>query len=320
MPLDAARLKVVDKLLTGNTAADDPAIKEDVDFVVSEMAKELGADHPLSKDRAALQHFCVARKLNMIEARKMIDAHMAWRAATLPVRLTPAIIAELKKGKIEPYGKDVDGRPIIIVRSGRFDPKERDLDVAVASMLYLLEKTASEYPSSTKVIIFYDRQGFSFRKNWDFDFLKAVAGVLSDNYPEKLAGAYIYPASAILGGLWSLIKPFFEPRTRSKVRAGYSVQASAQRARRRAPIASHSLLSCVADALVCCARCLLRGVLVPQVRIITSDKELLTLIPSEYVPTHAGGTSTHTFDPSMYDALQSEVEGGATGTDAVPIS
>ena len=92
-------------------------------------------------------------------------------------------------------------------------------------------------------------------KNWDFEFLKAVAGMLSGNFPEKLAGAYLYPASSILAGLWKLVQPFFEPRTRSKV------------------------------------------------RIITSTAELLSLIPAEYVPVAAGGTSEHIFDPAIFDNL-----------------
>lgn len=97
-------------------------------------------------------------------------------------------------------------------------------------------------------------------KNWDFDFLKHVAGVLSSNYPERLAGAYVYPATMVLAGLWGLVKNFFEARTRSKI------------------------------------------------RFITSNAELMTLIPPEYVPTSVGGTSTHAFDPSTYDPLLEKVE------------
>ena len=67
---------------------------------------------------------------------------------------------------------------------------------------------------------------------------------------------YLYPATMVLAGLWGVIKPFIDPRTREKV------------------------------------------------QIITSDKSLLSKVPSEYVPVNAGGTSTHTFDPAMYDSLK----------------
>ncbi len=47
-----------------------------------------------------------------------------------------------------------------------------------------------------------------------------------------------------------------------------------------------------------------------QVRINTSDKELLTLIPDTFVPPASGGTSPHTFDPSIYDGLTAAAPAG----------
>ena len=37
---------------------------------------------------------------------------------------------------------------------------------------------------------------------------------------------------------------------------------------------------------------------------ITSNTELLKLVPAEYVPVSSGGTSTDVFDPTIYDNLQ----------------
>ena len=93
----------------------------------------------------------------------MIDAHMAWRDANLPVKMTPMIVTELKKGKVEAYGKDIEGRPLIMVRSGKFDPKVRDLQVAVLAVLYLLEEALKQHPPTTQFIVFYDRTDFSLR-------------------------------------------------------------------------------------------------------------------------------------------------------------
>ncbi len=67
--------------------------------------------------------------------------------------------------------------------------------------------------------------------------------------------ADLYPAGALLTGLWGMVKPFLEPRTRCKV------------------------------------------------KIINSSKELLTLVPAEYVPPACGGNSAHEFDPKVYDDL-----------------
>ena len=55
-------------------------------------------------------------------------------------------------------------------------------------------------------------------RSWDFELIKGVAKVLSDNYPERLGGAYVYPSGVLLAGLWKIVAPFFDPRTRAKVK------------------------------------------------------------------------------------------------------
>merc|ERR1719401_601205 len=150
----------------------------------------------------------------------MLDKHVAWRKENLPVELTPAILEELKKGKfyILPGAKDVNGHPVVVVRSGLFDPKERDLDTCIKAFLYILEKSLSDVGESGKFSIMYDRDGFSVRNNFDFDLLKAWAGVASDNYPERLASVALYPSGAVLAGLWKMVSVFFDPRTRAKIK------------------------------------------------------------------------------------------------------
>jgi len=255
MPIDIARVKIVERHLANNGDADDPSIVADLAIVESELVASLGPGHLLVENRDQLRRFIVARNGDTAAASEMIEAHMRWRAAALPVRLTAAVIAELKKGKIETYGKDINGNPLITVRSSRFDPKERDIDTATAAAIYLIECALANQPKDVKATVFYDRQDFSFRKNWDLEFIKAIIGTLSNNYPERLHAVYVYPASAILGGLFAIVKPFLNPRSRAKV------------------------------------------------RIVTSDKELLTLLPAEFVPVSAGGTCQHVFDPAVYDSL-----------------
>lgn len=34
--------------------------------------------------------------------------------------------------------------------------------------------------------------------------------MLSDNYPEMLGGVYVYPAGALVSGLWAMVRPFLE--------------------------------------------------------------------------------------------------------------
>jgi hypothetical protein len=216
MPLSAERQTAVERVLKkGESAA---SIEADIAQMEEELKQSLGPDHALYAQSFGLRRFLVARKLRLEETLKMIAAHMEWRSQQLPVQVTDALIAELKKGKVERLGNDTQGRPLVIVHSGRFDPKERDLGVAIAAVIYNIEKAIVDLPAGVQQMsVFYDRQDFSFRKNWDYDFIKAIAGLLSDNYPERLGAAYIYPATAILAGLWALVKNFFDQRTREKI-------------------------------------------------------------------------------------------------------
>jgi hypothetical protein len=265
MPLSAERAKEVDKLLRANTGPSE--LGPDLDVMEADLKQVLSPEHPYFNDSALLRNFLVARKLKLDETLEMLSAHADWRKANLPVQITDPLITELKKGKVELRGKDMKGRPLVVVHSGRFDPKVRDISVAIAAIVYQMERAAIAAGSEKQFVIFYDRTGFSLRKNWDFEYIKTAVTTLSDNYPERLGGVFLYPATAILAGLVAMIKPFMDARTSAKVHT------------------------------------------------ITSDKALLELVPAEYVPVSAGGTSEHVFDPSIYDSLASQVK-----TPTVPVS
>lgn len=220
MPLSPEQEATVTKLLNAGTLADDAAFKEPLAIMEPELKAALGADHPMANDTLLLHRFLLARKLQLQPTVEMIEEHIKWREVTLPVQLTPAIMAELRKGKAEAYGTDREGRPLVIVHSGRFDPKTRDLEASVLGLLYLIESAiASLPPGVTQFAVLYDRTDFSLRKNWDYELLKQVFTQLSANYPERLGGAYVYPAGKLFTWLWSLVKHFVDPRSRAKVRA-----------------------------------------------------------------------------------------------------
>jgi hypothetical protein len=228
MPLSAERAKEVDRLLRDNAGPSE--LQLDLDVMEADLKKVLSPSHPYFNDSVLLRNFLIARKLKLDETLQMLNAHVEWRKANLPVQITDPLIQELKKGKVEVYGKDVKGRPLVIVRSGRFDPKVRDLSVAIAAVVYQVEQAiAAAGKSDTQFMIFYDRTGFSLRHNWDFEFIKTVVITLSDNYPERLGGVFLYPATAVLAGLVAVFKPFMDARTRGKIHTITSDKALLER-------------------------------------------------------------------------------------------
>lgn len=202
-----------------NSLPDTPDESEVAEAIIALQAR-LVEEHPFRNNTGALRRFLIARKLDVDAALSMLNAHVEWRAKNLPVVLTPEIQAELRKGKfyVLPGAEDVNGYPVVVVRSGLFDPQERDLDTCIKAFIYLLEQSLATLDESGKFSIMYDRDGFSVRKNFDFDLLKAWAGIASDNYPERLASVALYPSGVVLAGLWKVVSVFFDSRTRAKIK------------------------------------------------------------------------------------------------------
>ena len=65
--------------------------------------------------------------------------------------------------------------------------------------------------------IVYDRQDFSMSENLDKPLLKALASLFSDNYPETLNAALVYPCGFLLRGIWAVVQYFFDYKTRQKI-------------------------------------------------------------------------------------------------------
>jgi len=220
MPLTPAEAKEVKRLLQSGIDSRDPSLDPFVSKVQPELTKELPAGHGLQDE--AMRRFLIARSCvvdGANGAKEMILATIAWRQATLPVTLTPEVKDELRKGKFFPSGRDAEGNPLIVVRSCNFDPKERNLDHAISAATYAIEEAVSALPKQEgKFSLLYDRKDFKFGKNWDFQFLKGVALLFSAHYPERLAGAYLYPSGLALPALWGMVSVFLDPRTRAKVR------------------------------------------------------------------------------------------------------
>lgn len=162
--------------------------------------------------------YLIAKKLNISDASILLNVVSEWRKNNLPVKLSNHVRQELEKKKIEyvPYRDLQNDCPIIVVRSCRYDPYHRNLNDSILATIHVLE-SALKNSKNYEVCVFYDRSGFEFNKNWDFEYLKAVINILSQNYPETLRKVYIYPSGPILNMLWPMVKTVLDERTANKV-------------------------------------------------------------------------------------------------------
>ena len=168
-------------------------------------------------DSAMLRRFLIARKLQIPATVAMLEAHAKWAEQTYPIEL-PEVLGEIRKGKAYSHGVDAQGNPLVFVCSRNFDPRTRDLATAVRATVYMVDE-AVRLSSKTggQISIFYDRSDFSASKNLDLALIKAVVTTLSENYPERLAALYLYPAGSMASMVFRLVSPLLDPRQRSKV-------------------------------------------------------------------------------------------------------
>uniref|UniRef100_A0A7S4AYK4 CRAL-TRIO domain-containing protein n=1 Tax=Chrysotila carterae TaxID=13221 RepID=A0A7S4AYK4_CHRCT len=199
-------------------SGDEKFVQEVTEAIVS-FQKALPHDHPFREDVSTLKRFLIARRFVIADAHTMLDAHVVWRSKTLPIEMSHSLLEDLKLAKYYGYGKDLNGGPAFVVRSGRFNPKgpnARHLETAVHAVVYITEQLLKDTTADSFSVL-YDRADFSISENFDLELIKAVNKVMADNYPERLTGAYVFPSGIVLRQLYKIVSPFLDPRTRTKI-------------------------------------------------------------------------------------------------------
>lgn len=153
---------------------------------------------PVATQDMTLYRFLEARNFDVDAAAEMLLNHLEWRKTTYPIKKEEWVNdAFFKAGAVIPNaGFDNGGRPLMVLKSGRFPVNEaggdpfkygtRDLDKALRGFLAIFTEQANTYGLHARFTVIYDRQDFVKARNLDLDLLKAVAKVLSDNQPESL--------------------------------------------------------------------------------------------------------------------------------------
>lgn len=161
--------------------------------------------------------FLRARNHGIKEATAFILEHLKWRKATLPI---PAdeVTDELKKGKYQLInGFDLNGHRTLVIHSKRMGKHTyTDFDNMVRAIVFALEKLCNNIGPLETFTVIVSRID-SGRKNLDLDWAKGVAGVIQNNYPERLFKAMVTPVSFAFRGVWRIAKLFFDPITASKI-------------------------------------------------------------------------------------------------------
>ncbi|GIL65657.1 hypothetical protein Vafri_19234 [Volvox africanus] len=181
--------------------------------------------------KATLRRWLVARKGDVKEAAKGLQAHAAWRAKFVPKgRVFPEEIQEeLDQNKAFLPGFDKSGRPFCIVIVSRHQVK--DAEMSKRHIVYALDCASllgSTKPGwDGKLSGIFDLRGLK-ASNCDLATLRNVFDLLQNHYPERLHTLWLYNAPVVFYGIYKMVYPFIDPVTREKVRFVYEKDAQAE--------------------------------------------------------------------------------------------
>jgi len=165
-------------------------------------------------ERAELRRFLRACKGSIPDAEAKLLRYLQWRSETFPLRRED-ILEDLRRGVLVEHGKDAAGRPVLIYFGDNYKPGETNVDNIIRAMVFTLEQAFDRMPDGIdQVVLFiYTPHGASV----DYSLIRALSSCFSNNYPERLHRAYVFPAGPWARGFWSLIKWCFVDAVRQKV-------------------------------------------------------------------------------------------------------
>ena len=126
-------------------------------------------------------------------------------------------MAQLEMGKAFAYGKDREGRPIVVSRVRLHHPGDQSESSIERLTVQIVETTrlVLRPPVDTATAIF-DMTDFGL-SNMDNTPLRFIIKCFEANYPESLGSLLIHRAPWIFQGIWKIIKGWLDPDIASKI-------------------------------------------------------------------------------------------------------
>ena len=169
-----------------------------------DLISELGEDYPKHKVDGMLIRFLRARDCDVTKATVFLRDHLKWRLENFPIAIDD-VRGELLKGKYGIAGYDLAGHPCICIHQQKMGPHTYDdIEVVKKSIVFALEWLCdNKVAPDGKFSVVYSRVN-CVPENSDVEWVKAVAPLLQNHYPERLYKAYLAPAPWVMRGVSSL--------------------------------------------------------------------------------------------------------------------
>jgi len=165
--------------------------------------------------------FLTARDQDVAAAEEMLQAHLQWREASLPMpESQPRIGAGLPEWMFFHGVSRDDATRILWINGAMYDPEAATPEeYALAAAATIEECIPRESPEQCTVLLDV-RGGAGWPNPQAYSLLapiRTITRVLSDHFPERCRRVIIYPVPWGASTIWSAVKLFLDERTAQKV-------------------------------------------------------------------------------------------------------
>ncbi|KAL3233437.1 Phosphatidylinositol transfer protein CSR1 [Nakaseomyces bracarensis] len=181
---------------------------------------------------AILVRFLKARKWHMDKTLHMLAKDINWRCTNdfdingiinggevaMVKNDVKGVVKNIELQKAIIAGKDLEGRPIILVRPKvhySSDQTEEELE-KYALLVIEQSKLFLKPPHLKQAGILFDLTGFSL-SNMDYTPVKFLITCFEAHYPESLGHLFIHKAPWIFSPIWNIVKNWLDPVVASKI-------------------------------------------------------------------------------------------------------
>lgn len=182
----------------------------------SEADRELGEAVGMALSDALINRYLRATDYDVPKAVAALRATLEWRKEFGVARLRPSDIAAELNGKLVVRGHDAFGRPVIVMRP-RLE-NTWDHTGNLRNLVLALELAVRRMPPGVeKWCVIVDYGGYSLRNAPSMATTRATLNIFQSHFVERLGVALLINAPWLFNGVWSVLSPFMDEKTRQKV-------------------------------------------------------------------------------------------------------
>ena len=179
-------------------------------------------------DDSCLCRYLRARKWKVDKALKMLVGTLQWRAKMKPDEITwDDVESEAATGKQYRSGRDRRERRVLVMRPDRENTFNHETNIKF--LVYMLEnilwkparerqprgRNADLAPEQIVILINFTR--WSRKNAVSMSTSRETLSILQNHYPERLGLAVCFNPPTIFRVFWSMISPFIDPKTYTKI-------------------------------------------------------------------------------------------------------